>query len=216
MYYSISYRLSLCLEHTVSLQTIIDRSFRHCCYACDCIITDLRARDRRKPFVSLSALTRAPELRPRPDRRDTLATDLRLTSDTLRPISDRPTTWARITFVTRQMFAWKKNQEWLATDLRPCRTTRGNRVNYDQPTKTCDQGRIQLRVGSLASEIDKFHGRFWRLKNNRRACRFQWRVGPSYCEYPGITYDLLVSNIGGTYDRADQLPGNREFGHLWS
>ena len=41
---------------------------------------------------------------------------------------------------------------------------RGHRVNYDQPKKTCDQSRSQLRVGSLASEIDKFHNRFWRLK----------------------------------------------------
>ena len=30
---------------------------------------------------------------------------------------------------------------------------------YGQPAKTCDQRRNQLRVGSLASEIDKFHGR---------------------------------------------------------
>ena len=35
---------------------------------------------------------------------------------------------------------------------------------YDWPAKTCDQRRIQLQVGSLASEIDKFHDRFWRLK----------------------------------------------------
>ena len=41
---------------------------------------------------------------------------------------------------------------------------RDNRVNYDQPTKTWDQRRIQLRVESLACEIDKFHDRFWRLK----------------------------------------------------
>ena len=30
---------------------------------------------------------------------------------------------------------------------------------YDQPAKTCDQRKIELRVGSLASEIDKFHDR---------------------------------------------------------
>ena len=29
-----------------------------------------------------------------------------------------------------------------------------------------------------------------------------------------LTYDLLVSNIGGTYDLADQLPSNQEFGHF--
>ena len=30
----------------------------------------------------------------------------------------------------------------------------------------------------------------------------------------GVTYDLLVNNIGGTYDFADQIPSNREFGHF--
>ena len=35
-----------------------------------------------------------------------------------------------------------------------------------------------------------------------------------YCEYPGVTYDPLVSNIGGKYDLADQLPSYREFGHF--
>ena len=91
---------------------------------------------------------------------------------------------------------------------------RGSRLNHDQPAKTCDQRRIQLRVGSLASEIDKFHGRFFTVKSDRGACRFHWRVGPSYCENPGVTYDLLVGNIGGTYDLADQLPSNCEFGHF--
>ena len=54
---------------------------------------------------------------------------------------------------------------------------------------------------------------FLTVKSGHWACRFQWRVGPSYCEYSGVTYDLLVNNIGGTYDLADQLPGNREFGN---
>ena len=55
---------------------------------------------------------------------------------------------------------------------------------------------------------------FLMVKRGRGACQFQWRVGPSYCEYPGVTYNLLVSNIGGTYDLADQLPSNRELGHF--
>ena len=53
---------------------------------------------------------------------------------------------------------------------------------------------------------------FLAVKSGRGACRFQWRVSPSYCEYSGVTYDLLVSNIGGTCDHADQLPSNQEFG----
>ena len=52
------------------------------------------------------------------------------------------------------------------------------------------------------------------VKSDQGACRFQWRVTPSYCEYSGVTYDLLVSNIGGTYDLADQLPSNHEFVHF--
>ena len=38
---------------------------------------------------------------------------------------------------------------------------RSHRVIHDQPAKTCHRRRIQLRVGSLGSAIDKFHGRFW-------------------------------------------------------
>ena len=56
---------------------------------------------------------------------------------------------------------------------------------------------------------------FLTVKSDRGACRFRWRVSPSYCEYSWVTYDLLVSNIGGTYDLADQLPSNHEFGHFF-
>ena len=50
------------------------------------------------------------------------------------------------------------------------------------------------------------------VKSGRGACRFQWRVCPIYS---GVTYDLLVSkHIGGTYDIADQLPSNHEFGNF--
>ena len=84
---------------------------------------------------------------------------------------------------------------------------------YDQHTKTCDQRRIKLRVGSLASEI--VPRPFLTVKSGRGACRFQWRVSPSYCEYSGVTYDLLVSNTGGTYDHADKLPSNHEFGQFF-
>ena len=72
--------------------------------------------------------------------------------------------------------------------------------------------RIQLRVGSLPSEIDKIHVRFWRLKAVVKLVDFNDKYG----EYSGATYDLLVSNIGGTYDLADQLPSNHEFGHILS
>ena len=85
---------------------------------CDRTTADLGARDPRTPFVSLSAYTRAPEPQPGPNRRDAIATELRLTCDALQPISDRPTTWARpprVTCVTRQMFAWDKN---FKSDLR--------------------------------------------------------------------------------------------------
>ena len=55
---------------------------------------------------------------------------------------------------------------------------------------------------------------FLTVKSGRGACRFQWRVGLSHCEYSAITYDLLVSNIGGTYGLADQFPSKHEFGHF--
>ena len=135
---------------------------------CDRTRTDLRARDPHMPFVSLLAKTRALEPRTRLDHSDTLATDLRLTCDALRPISDRPTTWAQppqVTCVTRQnLHEIKISRVTCDRFTTVPNDIRGNRVTYDQPTKTCDLRRIQLRVGSLASEIDKFHDRFWWLK----------------------------------------------------
>ena len=74
--------------------------------------------------------------------------------------------------------------------------------------------RIQVQVWSFASEINKFHDRFLTVENGRGACRFHWQEGPSYCEYSGLTYELLVSNIGGRCDLADQLPSDSEFGHF--
>ena len=92
-----------------------------------------------------------------------LVTDLRLTCDALRPISDRPMAWAqppRVTCVTRQKFAWDKN-----FNLRPIYDRAEWHMRPSSELRpTCDPRRIQLRVGSLASEMDKFHDRFWRLK----------------------------------------------------
>ena len=87
-------------------------------------------------------------------------------------------------------------------------------MNYDQPAKTFGQRNIQLRVWSLAIVIDPFHDRFLTAKSGRVTSQFQSRVYPSYCEYLRVTYDLLVSTIRGTYGFADQLPSNREFGHV--
>ena len=180
--------------------------------------TDLWARYPRTPFESLSAQTRAPDPTPRPDRRDTLATDLRLTCDALRPISDRPTTQARpprCTCVTRQKFGLDKI---FSTDLRPIhdRAERHTRQPSDL-RPTCKD--LRPKEDPAASWITRKWNRqvprpFLTVKSVRGARRFQWRVGPNYCEYPGVTYDLLMSNIGGTYDLADQLPSNREFSHF--
>ena len=41
---------------------------------------------------------------------------------------------------------------------------------------------------------------FSMVKSSCGACRFLWRLGQSYREYSGVTYDLLVNNIGGTYE----------------
>ena len=88
---------------------------------------------------------------------------------------------------------------------------RSNQVFYGQPAKL---------GGPVASWVTCKWNRqvpwsFLTVKSGRGPCRFQWLVGPSYCEYSRVTYDLLGSNIGETYDQhADQLPSNREFGHL--
>ena len=84
--------------------------------------------------------------------------------------------------------------EWFKTDLRRSATKRGS---------SCELGHLWVKLTSSMT-----------VKSDRGACRFQWRVSPSYCEYSGVTYDLLVSNIGGTYHLADQLPSNHEFGHF--
>ena len=149
-------------------------------------------------FLALNFMSEAPESQPRPDRRDTLATDLQLTCDTLRSISDRPTTWARpprVTCLTRQKFAWDKN---FKSDLRPI---------YDRMTYEATEW--------FTTSLQKLFPRpFLTVKSGRGACRFQWRVSPSHCEYSRVTYDLLVSDIGGLYDLTDQLPSNHEFGNI--
>ena len=182
---------------------------------CDRTTTDVRARDPRMSFVSLSAWTRAPESQSRPDRRDTLSTDLRLTCNALRPISDRPTTWARpprVTCLARQKFAWDKH---FKSDLRSIY----DRVEWHtRPPSdlrpTCDQRRIQLRVGSLASEIDKFHDRFWRLKAIVCSLSISVASKPQLLRVFRSNLWPSADNIGGTYDLADQLPSNHEFGHF--
>ena len=85
--------------------------------------------------------------------------------------------------------------EWITTNLQILATKGGC---------NCELGHSQVKLTSSRT--------FLTVKSGRGACRFQWRVGPSYCEYSGVTYNLLVSNIGGTNDLAHQLPSNREFG----
>ena len=108
-----------------------------------------------------------------------------------------------------------KIQEWLATDLRSCRmtyeaiewfTTELRRF-ATKGGSSCELGHSQLKLTSSTTVFD--------FKSGRGAGRFQWRVSPSYCEYSGVTYNFLVSNIGGTYDLVDQLPSNHEFGHFF-
>ena len=134
-----------------------------------------------------------------------LATDLRLSCDVLRPISNRSTTWGRpprVTCVTRQKFAWDKENSRVTCDRFTTvpKDIRGHQMDYYPPARTSsyELGHSQLKL--------KVPRPFLMVKSDRGACRFQWRVGPSYSEYSRVTYDLLVSNIVGTYDIADQLP----------
>ena len=173
---------------------------------CNRPMTDLRARDPRTPFVSRSTYTRLTESKPRPDRLDTHATDLWLTCDALWPISDRPTTWVRpprVTCLTWQKFAWDKN---FKSDSRPIY----HRIGW---FTTCeDLQTVATWVTRKWNWQDPWL--FLTVKSGHRACRFRWRVSPSYCEYLGAAYDLLVSKIGGTCNLADQLPSNYKFGHF--
>ena len=104
------------------------------------------------------------------DRRDTLATDLRLTCDVcdrlatdLRPGRDR---LELLMSLDKSLHEIKNSGVTCDRFTSVPNDIRGTRVNYDRPAETCDQRRIQLRVGSLASEIDNFHDRFWCLKRS--------------------------------------------------
>ena len=153
------------------------------------------------------------------NRHDTPATDLRLNCNALRPISNRPTTWAlppRVTCVTRQKFEGDtKIQEWFATNLRQCEW---HARPLSELRPICKDFRPQeYPATNLVTHHWNRHvpWPFLRVKSGRGTWRFQWSIEPSYCKYSGVTYDLLVSNIRGTYGLADQLPSNREFGHFW-
>ena len=69
----------------------------------------------------------------------------------------------------------------------------------------------QLQVGSLASEISTTI--FLWLKWSR-SLPTSMASRPAYCKYSGVTYDFMVSNTGGTYDLADQIPSNHEICHF--
>ena len=139
---------------------------------CDRTMADLRDRDPRTPFVSLSAYTRASEPQPRPDWLDTLVPDLRLTCDALRPISDRPTTWARpprASCVTRQNFAWDTNfksvlrpiyerAEWYTKPSSELRPTRKDLWPKDDPAA----GHSQVKLTSSTAVFDGWK-RSWSL-----------------------------------------------------
>ena len=121
-------------------------------------------------------INQAPKSQPRPDRCHTLATDLRLTCDALRPISDWPTTWARpprVTCLTRQKFAWDKN---FKSDLRP---TYDHTEWHTRPPSdlwpTCDD--LWPKENPVASwVISKWNWQvlwpFLTVKSGRGACRF--------------------------------------------
>ena len=97
---------------------------------------------------------------------------LRPTPDWLVMLCDRLATNPRPRHDRLELLIWlSKNVHQIKNSRMSCdrftivpNNIRGHRVIYDQPAKTCDQRRTQLAVGSLASEIDKFHDRFWRLK----------------------------------------------------
>ena len=138
-----------------------------------------------------------------------------LTCDTLRLISDRPTTWPRVTCVTRQKFTWDKNLKSDLQQIYDCDEWHTRQPSELRPTCKDLQSKEDPAVSWVTCKWNlQVTWPFLTVKSGRGACRFRWRAGPSYCEYPRVTYDLLVSNIGGTYDLADQLPTNGEFGHF--
>ena len=89
----------------------------------------------------------------------------------------------------------------------------GFQMNYDQFARTLWSKEDLAGSWSLRNKINKFPNCFFMVRNNRGTWRFQCWVPPSYWEYSRVTYDLLVSNIGGTTDLADQLPSNCHLGH---
>ena len=92
-----------------------------------------------------------------------------------------------------QMSAPEKNfksDKWLIGDRAEWHTSLSNASQQTCKDLTTERG--PRRELAAAIEIDKFHDRFVMVKNDRGTYRFQLRVRPSYCEYSGVIYELLV------------------------
>ena len=83
-----------------------------------------------------------------------------------------------------------KFKEWLATNLRPWRmtyeaiewiTTNLQRLATEGGS-SCELRHSQVKVISSMTVLT--------VKSGRAACRFQWRVGQSCCEYSGVMLGL--------------------------
>ena len=149
---------------------------------CDRITIDLRGCDPHTPF----GIKWGPRITTMAERCDTLVTDLWLTSDTLRPISDRPTTWARpprVTCLTGQKFAWDK---YFKSDLRPIYDHAKWHTRPPSDLRpTCKD--LWPKEDPAASWVThKWNWQvpqpFLMVESNHRACRIQWRVSPSHCK----------------------------------
>ena len=115
-------------------------------------------------------------------------------------------------YVIRQMSARVTIfQEWLVTDLWPCRVTYPEWISTNLQ-RTYDRKGINCELVTR-NQNWQVSWPFLTIKNGHGTCRFQWWVHLSYCEYSGVTYDLLVSDIGRTYDLVNQLQSNCHFGN---
>ena len=126
-----------------------------------------------------------------------------------RPGSDR---LGLSVWLSMRTFAFEKN---FKSDLRMIYDrAEWHTRSWHELRPTCKD--LRPKEGPVASlDIWKSHWQvprpFLMVKSGHGACRFQWRVNPSYCGYSGVPYDHLVINIGGTCHLADQLPSNREY-----
>ena len=113
--------------------------------------------------------------------------------DELRPHHDRLAS-SRPSHAIRKPIGINSDPRTTTTARPPWHTCDGHHRITTNLLRLATKRRSSFELGHSQVKFPRPKSVFWRLK---------------------AIVDLLVSNIGGTYDLADQLPSNHEFSHFW-